>query len=127
MDFGTALRRFREERGLSLRELSTLSGVDHAYIHRLETGDKTAPSDEVLERLIRGLKLAPHKRKLLEMLAAGSTMDPLLFGIAVDMPERFELVKVATTMSFRGAKPSTREEWLTKLAQIEEFIGHVGR
>jgi len=46
-EFWICLRLFREERTLSLRELSTLSGVDHAYIHRLESGDKTAPSPDV--------------------------------------------------------------------------------
>lgn len=126
MDFGAALRQFRDERTLSLRELSALSGVDHAYIHRLESGDKTAPSSEVMERLVRGLKLQPHKRKLLEWLAGGATLEPLLFGIAVEQLEQLEVIKVAATMSFRGARPVNREEWLIKLGQIKELIGDVG-
>lgn len=126
MDFGTALRYFREERGLSLRELSTLSGVDHAYIHRLETGGKSAPSADVLEKLIRGLKLTPHKRRFFELLASGAVIDPQLFALGMEMPEQFEVIKVATTMSFRGARPSNREEWLVKLDQIRELMGDVG-
>lgn len=125
-DFGAALRLFRDERTLSLRELSQLSGVDHAYIHRLESGDKTAPSAEVMEKLVRGLKLSPHKRKLLEWLAGGAVVEPLLFGIAVDQIEDLAVIKVAATMSFRGARPVNRDEWLTKLAQIKELIGDVG-
>ena len=35
---GSVLRALREKRGLSLRELGQLAEVDHAYIHRLETG-----------------------------------------------------------------------------------------
>jgi transcriptional regulator with XRE-family HTH domain len=126
MDFGSALRRFREERTLSLRELGVLSGVDHAYIHRLESGDKSAPSDEVLDKLARGLKLAVHKRRLLELLATSRTIDPLLFDVAIDSPARFETIRVATTMSFRGARPETKDEWLQKLSQIEELIGNAG-
>ena len=38
--FGILLARLRERRDLSLRELGLISGVDHAYIHRLETGEK---------------------------------------------------------------------------------------
>jgi HTH-type transcriptional regulator, competence development regulator len=124
MDFGSALRQFREERTLSLRELGTLSGVDHAYIHRLEANDKTAPSTDVLDRLARGLKLPIHKRRLLEHLAAIGSMDPLLFDLALETPDRFETVKIATTMSFRGARPESKEEWRNKLSQIEELIGH---
>jgi transcriptional regulator with XRE-family HTH domain len=122
MDLGTALRRFRDERGLSLRELATLSEVDHAYIHRLEGGDKTAPSPEILDRLSRALKLPPARRKLLEFLNAARPMDPNLFEVALANPERLEIIKVAATMSFRGAKPSSMDEWRAKLDQIEELI-----
>ena len=58
--FGVVLRRLRDGRGLSLREVSQLSRLDHAYVHRLETGEKEAPSDETLGRLFRALK--PTKR-----------------------------------------------------------------
>ena len=48
---GVLLQHLREKRGLSLRELGQLSGVDHAYIYRLETGEKEAPSEEVVSKL----------------------------------------------------------------------------
>jgi len=124
MDFGSALRHFREERTLSLRELATLSGVDHAYIHRLEAGDKTAPSLDVLERLSRGLKLTAHKRRVLELLTAAGSMDGQLFELALEAPNRFDLVKVAATMSFRGARPESKADWEAKLIQIEDLLGH---
>jgi HTH-type transcriptional regulator, competence development regulator len=124
MDFGSALRHFREERTLSLRELATLSGVDHAYIHRLEAGDKTAPSPDVLEKLSRGLKLTVHKRRVLELLTAASSMDGQLFELALEAPDRFDLVKVAATMSFRGARPESKADWEAKLSQIEDLLGH---
>ena len=43
MSFGYALRKFREARNLSLREFGKLCDIDHAYIHRLEREEKTAP------------------------------------------------------------------------------------
>jgi HTH-type transcriptional regulator, competence development regulator len=124
MNFGSALRHFREERTLSLRELSTLSGVDHAYIHRLEGGDKTAPSSEVLDKLSRGLKLAVHKRRLLELLTSTVEIDEHLFALALELPGRFDLVKVAATMSFRGSRPESKADWSEKLDQIEDLLGH---
>lgn len=124
MNFGFALRHFREERTLSLRELSTLSGVDHAYIHRLEAGDKTAPSPDVLDKLARGLKLTTHRRRVLEVLTTVADMDPQLFELALEAPERFELVKVAATMSFRGTRPNSKADWVEKLNQIEALMGH---
>jgi transcriptional regulator with XRE-family HTH domain len=53
---GALLRSLREQRGLSLRELGRLTEIDHAYIHRLETGAKEAPSDKVILNLTRALK-----------------------------------------------------------------------
>jgi transcriptional regulator with XRE-family HTH domain len=124
MNFGFALRHFRDERTLSLRELSLLSGVDHAYIHRLEAGDKTAPSPDILDKLARGLKLSAHKRRVWELLAAGAGMDPQLFELALEVPEWYDLIKVAATMSFRGARPASKADWVEKLNQIEELLGH---
>ncbi len=98
--------------------------MDHAYIHRLEAGEKTAPSIDVLEKLTRGLKLSPHKRRVLELLTTVETMDSQLFELALETPERFELVKVAATMSFRGARPTSKADWAEKLTQIGDLLGH---
>src|SRR5205823_3947672 len=46
--FGLLLESLREERGLSLRELGQLADIDHAYIYRLEAGDKESPSEDAL-------------------------------------------------------------------------------
>src|SRR5213082_1489813 len=54
--FGVALKTLRERRTLYGRELSTLAELDHAYENRLEAGEKTNPSDEVLDKLVRALK-----------------------------------------------------------------------
>lgn len=53
MSFGYALKRFREGRNLSLRELGKLSEIDEAYIYRLEAGEEDSPSAIVLDSLAR--------------------------------------------------------------------------
>lgn len=35
----------------SLRHMADMLGIDHTYLHRLRTGEKTEPSDEVLRKL----------------------------------------------------------------------------
>src|ERR1700726_2362938 len=72
---GFLLRSLREERGLSLRELGQLSGVDHAYIYRLETGEKEAPSEEVVSKLVRALKAGKRDADMLLYLAAHPQTD----------------------------------------------------
>ena len=61
---GFLLQHLRERRGLSLRELGQLAQTDHAYIYRLEQGEKGAPSEDVLLRLIRALKAERREAEL---------------------------------------------------------------
>jgi transcriptional regulator with XRE-family HTH domain len=53
---GVALRALRERRTLSIREVGRLADVDHAYIYRLEQGEKSSPSPELVTTLLTVLK-----------------------------------------------------------------------
>ena len=66
---GLMLQHLREKRGLKLRELAQLANVDHVYIYRLETGAKERPSDEVLSKLIRGVRAGNREAAMLRYLA----------------------------------------------------------
>jgi len=123
IDFGKALRSFREARGLSLRELATLTEVDHAYIHRLEIADKTAPSAEMIERLARGLKLTAYKKRLLGMLVNVKTMDEALFKFACTESPDLDNIEALARMSFRGTQPKSMDDWKKLLAQLEQLTG----
>jgi transcriptional regulator with XRE-family HTH domain len=48
---GAYLRTKRQEAGLSIRELARLAGVDFAYLSRLESGERSEPSAELLQRI----------------------------------------------------------------------------
>jgi HTH-type transcriptional regulator, competence development regulator len=75
---GFLLEHLRNGRGLSLRELANLAEVDHAYIYRLETGDKEGPSEDVLAKLIRALKAGKREADMLRYVAEHSETDPRL-------------------------------------------------
>ena len=53
------LKRKRLERGLTLRELETLTGLPHTYITLVERGVKK-PTITQLEKLAKGLKIDIH-------------------------------------------------------------------
>jgi len=111
MSFGYALRRFREERGLSLRELGKLSEIDHAYIHRLERDEKTAPSDEVVGALARALKLSARRAELLRQLVGQQSPEQLVEIFIDDHGPSLGLFAPLAEMSFRGKRPITKEDW----------------
>jgi transcriptional regulator with XRE-family HTH domain len=101
--FGLLLQHLREKRRLSLRELGQLAGIDHAYIYRLEAGDKESPSEEVLSKLIRALKATKREADMLRYLAEHSQTDPGLVEYALtDASMTFEEFRSAAGVAYRG-------------------------
>ena len=102
---GVLLQHLRRERGLSLRELAHLSGVDHAYIYRLETGAKEAPSDDVLSKLLRALKAGKREADMLRYLAAHTETDPgLVRHVVADKTVDYEVFTMVAGASYRGGR-----------------------
>ena len=122
MSFGYALRRFREERKLSLREFGKLCEIDHAYICRLEKEEKTAPSDQAVEAFVRVLKIDNRRRQLLRWLV-GQTVPKQLIDIFVeDSQYNLDLFLPLTQMSFRGRRPQTKDDWREQAKRLETFM-----
>src|SRR5216683_1200073 len=100
---GVTLQFLREQRGLSLRELARLSETDHAYIYRLETGDKESPSEEVLTKLARALKAGKREADMLRYLAEHPNVDPGLVAHALaDATVTIEEFSSVAGVAFRG-------------------------
>lgn len=103
---GLLLRSLREKRGLSLRELAQLADIDHAYVHRLETGAKESPSDEVLSKLIRALKADKREAEMLRYLAAHSETDAALVAHVLNDPTvTYQMFAAVAGAAFRGTRP----------------------
>lgn len=103
---GVLLQWLRNQRGLSLRELAQLSDVDHAYIYRLETGDKESPSAEVLAKLLRALKAGRRESDMLRYLADHASTDPELVRNAVaDKTLTYDVFAMVAGAAHRGARP----------------------
>jgi transcriptional regulator with XRE-family HTH domain len=121
--FGIFLRRLRERRGLSLRELAQLAGIDHAYVYRLETGEKESPSDEALTKLIRALKAAKREGDLLRYLTAnqGVTASAGLVDYALEdqtvSPDEFSML---AHVAHRG---TARPDYKTTIERIRRMLG----
>ncbi len=121
LQFGDVLKLCREQRGLSLRELKTLSKIDHAYIHRLENGDKNSPSDHVFTALVRALKVTPRMRDILNALRnIEGVPDALFEAMQVNEARSILAFETATKMSFRGERPSTVEDWDKLMGDLDE-------
>jgi transcriptional regulator with XRE-family HTH domain len=118
--FGGYLQRLRSEKGLSLRQLGQLADIDHAYIHRLETGDKVDPSDEIINGLIRGLRPGERKARILRFLLAQAVDEDLLEEVLEEPNVAVDDFESAAQMRSRG-RPSGREAWRRVLKQIRQI------
>lgn len=121
---GFLLRNLREKRGLSLRELAQLADIDHAYIHRLETGAKESPSDDVLTKLIRALKAPKREAEMLRYLAAHTETDAgFVAYIRQDPTVTFDEFASAAGMIYRGAG---RPDYATRIARVRRILQEEG-
>lgn len=73
-NFGLWLKRKREERGLTVRQLAKFSGVSSGYISQVESGKRNTPTQKILSKLARPLKVT-----LQEIYEAAGLYDTLIF------------------------------------------------
>lgn len=117
---GFLLRNLREERGLSLREVAQLAEIDHAYVYRLETGDKESPSGEVLSKLGRALKASKREAEMLRYVAAHPATDAgFVAHVRQDPTVTFDEFASASGMVFRGA---SRPDYATRIERVRRIL-----
>ena len=115
---GFLLRNLREERGLSLRELAQLADIDHAYIYRLETGDKECPSTDVLAKLTKALKAGKREAEMLRFLADHTeTPAGLVAEVTKNPAISFRVFAAAAGAAYRG-KPQDYSKLLERVGKI---------
>ena len=102
---GAALKKLRERRTLSIREVGKLSEIDHAYVHRLETGEKTSPSLELLQKLLGVLKANDRDSGMVKWLTDHPAADPTLVEYVLDHPD-IELMVFTVAAGARHRGPT---------------------
>lgn len=114
---GVAIKTLRERRTLSLREIAQLSSVDHAYVHRLETGEKTNPSLDLVEKLLKVLKPPERDAELVTWLVGHPDTDPNLVKFVLqDSSVSIEVFTAAAGVRHRG---NARPDPATLIARIK--------
>lgn len=99
---GVALRTLRERRTLSVREIGKLAEVDHAYIYRLETGEKANPSIDLLTKLLKVLKAEEREALIVRWLATHEARSDLVALALEDPSIGIELFTMAAGATHRG-------------------------
>jgi HTH-type transcriptional regulator, competence development regulator len=123
MDLAGFIATMRERNQLSFRELEKKSGdIDHAYIWRLEKGDRAAPSADVIDRLSKALELNERERNIFKLLSNSVTIENTLYSLMLSRLDiDWEDFEDVATMSFRGERPDTEEAWLKRIKLIQQM------
>ncbi|MCC3735955.1 helix-turn-helix domain-containing protein [Rouxiella badensis] len=117
---GLAIKTLRERRTLSLREFGQLSSVDHAYIYRLETGEKINPSQEMIEKILKVLKPSERDAVLITWLVDHSDADPSLVEFVLQDPSiGIDIFTIAAGVRHRG---NIRPDPATLIARIKKAL-----
>ncbi|MEN5141219.1 helix-turn-helix domain-containing protein [Pseudomonas juntendi] len=123
MDLAGFIATMRERKELSFRDLERRAGdLDHAYIWRLEKGDRASPSTEVITRLSHALELDDREEAVFKLLARSVVVEDSLYHLMVTRPDiQWEDFEDVATMSFRGERPNTKEAWLKRIELIQQM------
>lgn len=112
---GANIKRFREERGMSAKELADKSGVSKSYLSELENpkdGTKK-PSAEVLYELARALGVAMSDLMGRPIITAPRQVPPRSLKNFIKahpgLPKAD--IEMLSQIQFRGEPPKTRERW----------------
>lgn len=124
--FGTALRRIRTERGLSLRQLSALACVDVGQLSRLENERRTA-TPQVAKAVDNALDANDWLRSLAEEERASRAVA----DVAFDPMKRRTLMTGVLSTALAGALPggrrATRQPRRVGTADAEHLLRSVVR
>lgn len=118
---GVALQRLRERRTLSLREMGQLCEVDHAYVHRLETGEKTSPSPELVAKLLKVLKPGERDAEMVKWLAEHPEADVALVEYVLAHDDiGIDLFQAAAGVRHRGTTRPEPEKLIERIRKAFE-------
>lgn len=121
--FGVVLRELREARQLSLRDLGALAEVDHAYIAKIERGEKEPPPEETFTRLTRHLKATEHQLAVLYYLRTIKTIDPALALHALTNTEATpDILAIAATVVHRGAARPSPADLIERARRAKQIM-----
>jgi cyanate lyase len=124
MDLAAFIVQARDRKDLSFRDLEKRADdLNHAYIWRLAKGDQAAPSQDTIKKLGVALELTERQQRIFELLVKGP-IDDALYGVMesrTDIP--WEDIEPVATMSFRGARPTTEDEWIKRIELTRELLG----
>ena len=115
--FGEFLKMKRRQREISLRKFAERADISPVYMCNLEKNRNTAPSEEILSKMIKLLLLSNEEAAVFYDLAAKSKNAPTVSHDLTD----YIMGKTLARAALRTAKDvdATDEEWQEFITKLE--------
>lgn len=75
LSFGEEIKRIRNEKKLSLKDVEEISGISHSYLSQIENGKRNAPKPDMMKKLSKGLN-TPYT-DLMKLAGYGGKENPI--------------------------------------------------
>lgn len=116
-EFGAFLQQKRKALGISQRVFAKMIGISYSYISSLETGKRPAPSQDILIKMEKTLRLKHKEKELFENLAAKSKTIPTVSPKIANYVNSNDFVFQA--LSFAESNNIEEREWQEFLNKIK--------
>ena len=121
--FGAFLKEKRQQKNISLRELSYKANVAHTYIAKIENGSKAPPGDVILKKIANALHFDAQTAELFYDLAAMCKQndDGKNLYMPTDISEYIQKTESAKSAIRQANKLGYGNEfWIEILKQLED-------
>ncbi|MHB8122648.1 MAG: helix-turn-helix domain-containing protein [Desulfuromonadaceae bacterium] len=107
-NFGKYLKQLREDRGLTIRQVETYTGVSNSYLSLLENGKRGIPSPDILKKIAFIYKVTYEEL----MVSAGHLAENESIGRKSPLLEALEMDRDKTFLIWFKSLPTDLQEFL---------------
>jgi XRE family transcriptional regulator, regulator of sulfur utilization len=129
MKFEDRARELRSQKGLTLKDLSAVTGLSISYLSDIERG-RTIPSLTTLETLSKAFNISVTDYLTGVDFAGQQTLDSLppgLKALVEDKDFKAELdehwINLLSKIELRGNRPQDKREWLELYLHLRRIFG----
>ena len=126
LTFGERLRQVRQERSLTLSELSNLAKLSVSFLSDIER-NRTSPSIQSIRKLASAFGVSPSRLLTgVDLADEAPTWPPGLQELKDDPEYRSHLtddwMRTLARIQYRGSQPQTKHEWLELFLHLRRVL-----
>lgn len=120
-NFSLLIKKFREARGMSQKELAEKAGVGSGTIGDIERGDRKGKLS-TLDKISKALNLTAEERNMLDNAFMGRELDPRVSNLNKKSLSQYEKTMAEAALFFNDESVSEEDKQKMMLAINEMFF-----